>query len=64
MQPAAGISAGDTATLDIEVTKDWPEPSVPQDLATALADAPQKIQNLWKVASQERCKRLRTQAPM
>jgi hypothetical protein len=43
----AGISAGDTATLDIEVTKDWPEPSVPQDLATALAAAPQKIQDLW-----------------
>jgi hypothetical protein len=47
LQHAAGISAGDTARLDIEVTKDWPEPSVPQDLATALAAAPQKIQNLW-----------------
>ncbi len=47
LQHAAGISAGDTAKLDIEVTKDWPEPSVPQDLATALAAAPQKIQNLW-----------------
>jgi hypothetical protein len=45
---AAGISAGDTATLDIEVTKDWPEPSVPQDLETALAAAPQQIQNLWQ----------------
>jgi hypothetical protein len=47
LQHAAGISAGDAATLDIEVTKDWPEPSVPQDLATALAAAPQKIQDLW-----------------
>jgi hypothetical protein len=47
LQHAAGISAGDTATLDIELTKDWPEPSVPQDLATALVAAPQKIQNLW-----------------
>ena len=47
LQDAAGISPGDTATLDIEVTKDWPEPSVPQDLATALAAAPQKIQDLW-----------------
>ena len=45
LQHAAGISAGDTATLDIEVTKNWPEPSVPQDLATALAAAPQKIQD-------------------
>jgi hypothetical protein len=30
LQHAAGISAGDTATLNIEVTKDWPEPSVPR----------------------------------
>jgi hypothetical protein len=47
LQHAAGISAGDTATLDIEVAKDWPEPSVPKDLATALAAAPEKIQDLW-----------------
>ena len=47
LQHAAGISAGETATLDIEVTKDWPEPSVPQDLATALAAAPEKIQDMW-----------------
>jgi len=48
LQHAAGVSAGDTARLGIEVTKDWPEPSVPQDLAAALAAAPQKIQNLWR----------------
>jgi hypothetical protein len=47
LQHAAGIGAGDTAALDLEVTKDWPEPSLPHDLATALASAPQKIQNLW-----------------
>src|SRR4029453_11692621 len=47
LQSAAGIRAGDAATLDIEVTKDWPEPSVPQDLATALAAAPEKIKELW-----------------
>ena len=47
LQHAARISSGDTARLDIEVTKDWPEPSVPQDLATALVAAPPKIQNLW-----------------
>ena len=44
LQQAAGIIAGDTATLDIEATKDWPEPSVPQDLATALEASPQQIQ--------------------
>jgi hypothetical protein len=47
LQHAAGISAGQDATVDIEVTKDWPEPSVPPDLATALAAAPQKIQDVW-----------------
>jgi hypothetical protein len=47
LQQTVGISAGDTATLDIEVTKEWPEPSVPDDLATALAAAPLKIQDLW-----------------
>jgi hypothetical protein len=47
LQHAAGIGAGEDATLDIEVTKDWPEPNVPQDLATALAAAPQQIQDLW-----------------
>lgn len=47
LQQEAGISAGDRATLDILVTKDWPEPLVPQDLATALASAPQKVQDLW-----------------
>ena len=47
LQQAAGISAGDTATFDIVVTKDWPEPSVPQDFATALAAAPPGIQDLW-----------------
>jgi Bacteriocin-protection, YdeI or OmpD-Associated/Domain of unknown function (DUF1905) len=47
LQHAAGIGAGETARLDIEVTKDWPEPSLPQDLATALAAAPGKIQDQW-----------------
>jgi len=46
LQGAAGISAGGTATPDIEVTKDRPGPTVPQDLTTALAAAPKKIQNL------------------
>ena len=47
LQRAADISAGEDATLTIEVTKDWPEPNVPQDLAAALAAAPRKIQDLW-----------------
>jgi hypothetical protein len=48
LQQTAALSAGDTAALDIEPVKDWPEPNVPQELETALATAPQKIQDLWK----------------
>jgi hypothetical protein len=48
LQLTAALSAGDTAALEIEPVKDWPEPNVPEDLETALATAPQKIQDLWK----------------
>jgi hypothetical protein len=47
LQKSAALSAGDIATLEIESVKDWPEPSLPKDLKTALAAAPQKIQDLW-----------------
>jgi len=47
-QLIAAVSAGDTATLEIEPLKDWPEPTVPLDLDTALAAAPEKIRDLWK----------------
>ena len=54
LQGSAALSAGDSATLEIESVKDWPEPSVPQDLRTALASAPQKIKDLWKELRQWR----------
>ena len=47
LQRIAGVSAGEKATLDIEPTKDWPEPSVPEDLGAALATAPREIQDVW-----------------
>ena len=47
LQRTAALSAGDTATLEIEPAGDWPEPDVPPDLETALVAAPQKIQDLW-----------------
>ena len=47
LQRTAAINAGDTATLEIEPTGDWPEPDVPQDFETALVAAPQQIQDLW-----------------
>ena len=48
MQRTAGLNAGNTATLEIESTKDWPEPKVPQDFERAMDAAPQKIQDMWK----------------
>ena len=48
LQRAAAVSAGDTATLEVEPVKDWPEPDVPLDFEAALAAAPQKIQDLWE----------------
>jgi Domain of unknown function (DUF1905)/Bacteriocin-protection, YdeI or OmpD-Associated len=48
LRKSAALSEGDTATLEIEPVKDWPEPSVPQDLKSALAAAPLKIQDMWK----------------
>ena len=48
LQRTAALSSGDIATLEIESLKDWPEPNVPQDLETALAGAPQKVQDQWK----------------
>jgi len=48
LQHTAAVRAGDTARLEIEPLNDWPEPEVPRDFATALAAAPQEIQNLWQ----------------
>ena len=48
LQRTARVRAGDTTTLEIEATKDWPEPSLPNDFEAALAAAPQKIQDLWR----------------
>ena len=48
LQQTAALRAGETAMVEIEPLKDWPEPNMPQDLEAALAAAPQKIQDLWK----------------
>jgi hypothetical protein len=47
LQRAAGISAGDEATVVVEVVPDWPEPDVPSDLAAALSAAPPDIREMW-----------------
>jgi len=41
LQKTIGIKAGDTVTLEIEPTKDWPEPYVPKDLQKELNAHPQ-----------------------
>jgi hypothetical protein len=46
MREGTGADAGDTVTLAIEPTKEWPEPEVPADLKNALAAAPQ-AHALW-----------------
>jgi hypothetical protein len=46
MRDGAGVKAGDSATLVIESTKDWPEPEVPSDLKKALAASP-RVHTLW-----------------
>jgi hypothetical protein len=48
LQRTAALNAADTATLEIQTLKDWPEPNVPQDFQKALAAAPQTIQDLWQ----------------
>jgi hypothetical protein len=47
LQEAAGLGPGDSAELALEVADDWPEPDVPDDLATALAGAPAHIRDVW-----------------
>lgn len=47
LQQVAGLGPGDTAEVTLEVTPDWPEPEVPEDLAAALAQAPGQIQAMW-----------------
>jgi hypothetical protein len=47
LRRATGLDVGDSAKLTIEVTKDWPEPEVPEDLAAALSAAPASVQQMW-----------------
>ena len=46
MRKDSGVKVGDSATLEIEPVKEWPEPRVPADLKKALA-VDTKARNLW-----------------
>ena len=47
LRQAADIADGDSVSVAIEATRDWPEPAVPADLAAALTLAPQRIRDTW-----------------
>ncbi len=47
LRHAAHVRAGDSVSVTVEATRDWPEPDVPPDLAAALAGAPRKITDIW-----------------
>ncbi|MFZ2545196.1 MAG: YdeI/OmpD-associated family protein [Candidatus Saccharimonadales bacterium] len=47
MKNNMGIKAGDIVKLNISVTREWPEPVVPNDFAIGLAKAPQKVREKW-----------------
>jgi hypothetical protein len=48
LQKTIGAAAGDTVNIEIEPSKDWPEPDIPKDFADALKIAPQKVKDKWK----------------
>lgn len=48
LKEGTGAGPGDKVTVELEPTKEWPEPNVPQDLQEALLHAPREIQDLWR----------------
>lgn len=48
IQKATQIKTDDTVTMQLETTKNWPEPTVPDDFAAALKTAPDKVKEKWQ----------------
>lgn len=48
LQRAARVAPGDAVELTLEPAATWPEPTVPDDLAAALAAAPEHIRDTWQ----------------
>lgn len=44
---SAGIGPGDAVELTLDVAAQWPEPHVPDDLAGAIASAPERVRMVW-----------------
>jgi hypothetical protein len=47
LEKTLGVRAGDTVRIEIEPSKDWPEPTIPTDFSKALETAPPAVQALW-----------------
>ena len=47
LRQALAVGEGDTVSLTVEPAKDWPEPDIPEDFQSALADAPD-ISEIWQ----------------
>lgn len=48
LQKLANAHTGDTVIVEVTPTKNWPEPSIPNDIAKALTTAPQKVKEKWQ----------------
>lgn len=48
LQEKLQATTGDAVTAELEVTKEWPEPMLPQDFAAALKTAPNKVKDKWQ----------------
>jgi hypothetical protein len=48
LSEAGGAGPGDTATVEVQPTKEWPEPTVPDDLRAALGEAAPEVRALWE----------------
>ncbi len=48
LQRAVGAELGETADVSLTVAAEWPEPTIPDDLADALAGAPAEIREVWE----------------
>lgn len=41
------LKSGDTVQIELEVSSEWPEPDLPDDLSAALSDASPEVTTLW-----------------
>lgn len=48
LQKLASVKSGDTVTVELTTSKDWPEPTIPTDIKKALEAAPVKVKDKWK----------------